>query len=245
MGQYPFRRLQADLANLISSLPAESRLPSEPELARRMGVSRATLREAMRSFEGQGMIRRRQGVGTFVVAKVPVLDTGLEVLESIETLAERTNLSVNMGELQVQQVEADAEASRGLERPGRHMPDAGSAGHLYGKPPDCLPGGHLAGGYPDQRRRSNPGSPVRSWTCCCSAATRNLSNPERISGLLGPARKLHEPCRSSVMMYCFTLWHSSIRTMAVWWTIRSVISCLAISASMSSERSVSNEESRE
>ena len=107
MGQYPFKRLQADLAKLISSLPAESRLPSEPELARRMGVSRATLREAMRSFEGQGMIRRRQGVGTFVVAKVPVLDSGLEVLESIETLAQRTALSVNMGELHVEQIEAD------------------------------------------------------------------------------------------------------------------------------------------
>lgn len=107
MGQNPFRRLQADLAKLISSLPAESRLPSEPELAKRMGVSRATLREAMRSFEGQGLIRRRQGVGTFVIAKVPVLDSGLEVLESIETLAQRTNLLVKMGELQIQRVEAD------------------------------------------------------------------------------------------------------------------------------------------
>ena len=117
MGQYPFRRLQADLAKLISSLPAESRLPSEPELARRMGVSRATLREAMRSFEGQGMIRRRQGVGTFVVAKVPVLDSGLEVLESIETLAQRMALSVNMGELQVEQVEADQENAVALKVP--------------------------------------------------------------------------------------------------------------------------------
>ena len=117
MGQYPFRRLQAELAKLISSLPAESRLPSEPELARRMGVSRATLREAMRSFEGQGLIRRRQGVGTFVVATVPVLDSGLEVLESIETLAQRTNLSVNMGELQVQQVEADEDHAAALNVP--------------------------------------------------------------------------------------------------------------------------------
>jgi GntR family transcriptional regulator len=117
MGQYPFRRLQADLAKLISSLPAESRLPSEPELARRMGVSRATLREAMRSFEGQGLIRRRQGVGTFVVAKVPVLDSGLEVLESIETLAERTKLRVNMGELQVVQVEADEDHAAALNVP--------------------------------------------------------------------------------------------------------------------------------
>jgi GntR family transcriptional regulator len=117
MGQYPFRRLQADLAKLISSLPAESRLPSEPELARRMGVSRATLREAMRSFEGQGLIRRRQGVGTFVVAKVPVLDSGLEVLESIETLAQRTNLPVNMGELQVEQMAADEEQAAALNVP--------------------------------------------------------------------------------------------------------------------------------
>jgi GntR family transcriptional regulator len=114
MGQYPFRRLQADLATMIGSLPAESRLPSEPELARRMGVSRATLREAMRSFEGQGLIRRRQGVGTFVVAKVPVLDSGLEILESIETLAQRTNLTVNMGELQVKQVNADEDQAGAL-----------------------------------------------------------------------------------------------------------------------------------
>jgi GntR family transcriptional regulator len=107
MSHYPFRRLQIELAEMINSLPAETRLPSEPHLAKQLGVSRATLREAMRSFEGQGMIRRRQGVGTFVVAKVPVLDTGLEVLESIETIAQRSGLTVRMGELQAQQVTAD------------------------------------------------------------------------------------------------------------------------------------------
>ncbi|MDP2993500.1 MAG: GntR family transcriptional regulator [Anaerolineales bacterium] len=107
MSHFPFRRVQSELAEMINSLPAETRLPSEPTLAKQMGVSRATLREAMRSFEGQGMIRRRQGVGTFVVAKVPVLDTGLEALESIETIAQRSGLTVRMGELQVQQVAAD------------------------------------------------------------------------------------------------------------------------------------------
>jgi GntR family transcriptional regulator len=114
MGQYPFRRLQEDLAKLIASLPAESRLPSEPKLAARLGVSRATLREAMRSFEGQGLIRRRQGVGTFVVAKVPVIDSGLEVLESIETLAQRIDLSVKMGELDVEQIPANEEVAAAL-----------------------------------------------------------------------------------------------------------------------------------
>jgi GntR family transcriptional regulator len=115
MGQYPFRRLQAELAKLIGSLPAESRLPSEPDLARRLGVSRATLREAMRAFEGQGLIRRRQGVGTFVIGKVPVIDSGLEVLESIETLAQRIGLSVRIGELHVDQAPADAEQAAGLK----------------------------------------------------------------------------------------------------------------------------------
>jgi len=107
MSHYPFRRLQSELAEMINSLPAETRLPSEPTLAKKLGVSRATLREAMRSFEGQGMIRRRQGVGTFVAAKVPVMDTGLEILESIETIAQRSSLTVRMGELQIQQVSAD------------------------------------------------------------------------------------------------------------------------------------------
>jgi GntR family transcriptional regulator len=107
MSHYPFRRLQSELAEMINSLPAETRLPSEPNLAKQLGVSRATLREAMRSFEVQGMIRRRQGVGTFVAAKVPVLATGLEVLESIETIAQRSGLTVRMGGLQVQQVAAD------------------------------------------------------------------------------------------------------------------------------------------
>jgi GntR family transcriptional regulator len=107
MSNHPFRQLQTALAERINSLPAEARLPSEPTLAKQLGVSRATLREAMRSFEGQGMIRRRQGVGTFVAAKVPVMDTGLEVLESLETIAQRSGLTVRMGELQVEQIAAD------------------------------------------------------------------------------------------------------------------------------------------
>ncbi|PIW20836.1 MAG: hypothetical protein COW33_00930 [Anaerolineae bacterium CG17_big_fil_post_rev_8_21_14_2_50_57_27] len=107
MAHYPYRRLQSDLADLIASLPAESKLPAEPALAHQLKVSRATLREAMRSFEGQGLIRRRQGVGTFVVGQVPVIDSGLEVLESIETLAQRIGLSVSMGALHVEQIPAD------------------------------------------------------------------------------------------------------------------------------------------
>jgi GntR family transcriptional regulator len=42
------------------------RLPSEPDLARTLGVSRATLRQAITELEEAGLLRRRQGKGTFV-----------------------------------------------------------------------------------------------------------------------------------------------------------------------------------
>ena len=68
----------------------------------------------MRSFEGQGLIRRRQGVGTFVVGHPQVIDTGLEVLESIETLAQKIGLPVSMGTLQINQIEASEEQAEAL-----------------------------------------------------------------------------------------------------------------------------------
>jgi GntR family transcriptional regulator len=106
MANFPFQRLQSDLAALISRTPAGSRLISEPELAKQLGVSRATLREAMRTFETQGLIRRRQGAGTFVVGKVPVMDAGLEVLESLETMARRMNLAITVSDLHLEQIDA-------------------------------------------------------------------------------------------------------------------------------------------
>jgi GntR family transcriptional regulator len=117
MSKFPFQRLQSELAVLISGTPAGERLPSEPQLAKKLGVSRATLREAMRSFEAQGMIRRRQGAGTFVVGQVSVLDSGLEVLESLETMARRLNLAVTVSDLHVDRIYADQELADGLKLP--------------------------------------------------------------------------------------------------------------------------------
>lgn len=114
MSHFPFQRLQADLSALIAKSPAGTRLPSEPDLAADLGVSRATLREAMRAFETQGLIRRRQGAGTFVVGKPPVIESGLEVLESMLTLARRSGLDVGPGPTVVEQVLADKESAAAL-----------------------------------------------------------------------------------------------------------------------------------
>ncbi len=96
------QRLHCMLGEMINELSAGERLPSEPKLSKLFGVSRATLREAMRTFETQGLIQRRQGVGTFVVHPSGVMDAGLEVLESIETLAERIGLPVRLGAFEME-----------------------------------------------------------------------------------------------------------------------------------------------
>ncbi|MBN1665837.1 MAG: GntR family transcriptional regulator [Anaerolineales bacterium] len=109
------QQLHERLAEIIQATESGDRLPSEPQLAQDLGVSRATLREAMRTFETQGLLRRRQGVGTFVTRPSLIIESGLEVLESIETQAERLGLPVSMGELEIDTCSAPKKAAKALQ----------------------------------------------------------------------------------------------------------------------------------
>jgi GntR family transcriptional regulator len=57
------QHIHNQLSRIIADTHPGERLPSEPTLALQFGVSRAMLRETMRTFETQGIIRRRQGSG--------------------------------------------------------------------------------------------------------------------------------------------------------------------------------------
>ncbi|MEK4970337.1 GntR family transcriptional regulator [Cytobacillus sp. FSL R7-0696] len=61
------------------------KLPSEFDLAKQLGVSRATLREALRILEEENVIIRRHCVGTFVNTK-PLFTSGIEQLNSITNM---------------------------------------------------------------------------------------------------------------------------------------------------------------
>jgi GntR family transcriptional regulator len=95
------------LAEILRKTEPGSYLPSEPKLAKQLGVSRATLREAMRPFEERGMIVRRQGVGTYVTEPPHVIETGLDALNSIESLAENLDIPVEMHALQITERQPD------------------------------------------------------------------------------------------------------------------------------------------
>ena len=68
------------------------RLPSEAELAEEFGVSRATLREALRVLEKEGKVDRRQGIGTFIAEKRAQFKSGIEELNSLTEMIEARGL---------------------------------------------------------------------------------------------------------------------------------------------------------
>lgn len=63
-------------------IPAGEKLPNEVDLSAQMGVSRATLREALQMLIAQGVLEVRRGKGTFVTQHVDKInDFGFSDLE--------------------------------------------------------------------------------------------------------------------------------------------------------------------
>ena len=80
------------------------RLRPEQELSARLGISRGTLRTALRRLEESGEIVRRQGSGTFVGQSTSwTLDEGLEKLVSYSELARRRGVKLEVAELAIEE----------------------------------------------------------------------------------------------------------------------------------------------
>ncbi|OEH94150.1 GntR family transcriptional regulator [Bacillus solimangrovi] len=79
-------RLKNDIESGV--FKEQEKLPSEFELAKSLGVSRATLREALRVLEEENVVVRRHGVGTFVNSR-PDFSSGIEELYSVTEMINR------------------------------------------------------------------------------------------------------------------------------------------------------------
>lgn len=70
-------QVKAHMLKYISqhNLKRNDQLPSEAAIAKELGVSRNTLREAYISLENEGIIVRRHGIGTFVAHSIYIQDS--------------------------------------------------------------------------------------------------------------------------------------------------------------------------
>jgi GntR family transcriptional regulator len=109
-------RAEEAMKELLVNYQPGDQLPPEPQLAEQLGISRSTLREALRSFEERGFIDRRQGVGTFVLAHFDnlLIESGLESLESLDSQARRKGLNVSDRNLIIRESTANAQVAEAL-----------------------------------------------------------------------------------------------------------------------------------
>ncbi|WP_226578910.1 GntR family transcriptional regulator [Halobacillus litoralis] len=86
----------------------KQKLPSEFQLSKSLGVSRATLREALRILEEEGVVTRRHGVGTFVNPK-PLFTSGIEELDSVTGMIAKSGMKPGSQYLSAEIIEATEE----------------------------------------------------------------------------------------------------------------------------------------
>jgi DNA-binding GntR family transcriptional regulator len=112
-----YRKLVGALRAEIQSgvFPVGALLPTEAELRVRFGVSRHTVREALRQLRDEGLVASRQGAGTTVISP----DASERFVHEVDSIAD---LIAYAEELQIQvdssvMVSADAELAARLECP--------------------------------------------------------------------------------------------------------------------------------
>lgn len=84
-----------------------NRIPSEVKLAEILGVSRVTVREGLRLLEEDGLIIRRQGVGTFTKDYQSLKGNPLEIDLSVTEVIELAGFKAGTSSFKLQKTSAD------------------------------------------------------------------------------------------------------------------------------------------
>jgi GntR family transcriptional regulator len=106
----------ADLRLAIhdNAFGADGQLPSEPTLSRQLGVSRPTVRQAISLLEQEGLVVRRQGLGTFVLSTVAELRNNLNTNTGITDMIRAAGQHPGTSRSDVHASAADAAVARHL-----------------------------------------------------------------------------------------------------------------------------------
>lgn len=97
--------------------PAGTRLPGEHQLAEGYGVSRATVRTALRALESQGLTYTRHGSGTFATGGTEGIHADLRSLDSMTATIEARGAVAGVSYRHLVVEPADTEQAERLEIP--------------------------------------------------------------------------------------------------------------------------------
>ncbi|RII11977.1 putative L-lactate dehydrogenase operon regulatory protein [Streptomyces sp. YIM 130001] len=95
--------------------PVGSKLPGETTLAKSLGVGRSTVREALRSLAGAGLVQARQGAGVFVTATRPREDWSTQLRRAAVADVYEVRMLIEVGAAEVaaaRRTEDDVNAMR-------------------------------------------------------------------------------------------------------------------------------------
>ena len=110
-------QLRTVLKNMIESgkLSVNDKLPSERELVALYGVSRITVRQAVKDLENLGFLQTRAGKGIYVTEPQPTYE--IEIVRSFTETAEANNRKPGMQLLAASIIQGEADITRPLGLP--------------------------------------------------------------------------------------------------------------------------------
>ena len=90
-------------------------LPSEGELCSSLGISRGTLREAMRFLEEEDIVIRKQGIGTYVTHRDALIHSTLDLNEGVSEMIIGQGMTPGARDVRVEEMTADRKLAKKLQ----------------------------------------------------------------------------------------------------------------------------------
>jgi GntR family transcriptional regulator len=97
-----------------SGLEDGDMLPPEGKLCERLGISRGTLREAMRALEEEELVIRKQGIGTYVTHSEQLISSTLDINEGVTEMIRGKNMVPGSRNVVIEELKASQKIAKVL-----------------------------------------------------------------------------------------------------------------------------------
>lgn len=114
-----YKIIYKQIEQMVQKMSDGTQLPSIEKLCDDYGASRTVIREVITALERDGLVVRRQGLGTFVVKDSGLVHTGIEYLRGLTRIISSSGKTPDLVHDRFREVLADNELAVKLEMPER------------------------------------------------------------------------------------------------------------------------------